>query len=332
MLDGFPYRSEKNGSIRPEHPRIGPRGRMVVKINRTLHSHRTPANEKGSLEIVMTPADWRKNGVMGRFPQTLVGSRWEFYHRGMNRSVTVHWLPTMFSLEDLRGGVAVVIDVLRASTTIAQALAAGAEAVMPFGEVADAKAYAANLPPGSFLLGGERGGVRIEGFDLGNSPLEYTPDMVSGRTVLFTTTNGTKALKQCELAERIVIGSFANMDAIAKEVGETSLPVHLVCAGTEGAMSAEDVLCAGGLISDLQRLRGRKILTDNDANRLAFELYVSHSESEASFLEALRESAGGRNLGALGYEADIKWAAKRNRFQIVPEYNRETGRIEASAR
>ena len=236
----------------------------------------------------------------------------------------------MFSPEDLRGGVAVVIDVLRASTTIAQALAAGADAVIPCGEITEAKHWAANLPPGSYLLGGERGGVKIEDFDLGNSPLEYTPENVSGRTILFTTTNGTKALKQCEHAEQIVIGSFANLDAVAKKVGKAFRPVHLVCAGTEGAVSAEDVLCAGGLISDLQILRGRKILTQNDANRLAFELYAAHSQSEAAFLEALRESAGGRNLLALGYEADVKWAARRNRFHLVPEYNRETGRIEIS--
>ncbi len=248
----------------------------------------------------------------------------------MTQSVFVHWLPTMFSPEDLRGGVAVVIDVLRASTTISQALAAGADAVVPFGHVSEARERALSLPAGSFLMGGERGGVKIEGFDLGNSPAEYTAETVAGRTILFTTTNGTNALGQCHHAERIVIGSFANLDAVAKEVGKTFRPVHLVCAGTDGRVSAEDVLCAGGLISDLQMLRGRRILTENDANRLAFESYAVHSQSEPAFLEALRESAGGRNLLALGYEADIRWAAKRNRFHIVPEYHRETGRIQIS--
>jgi 2-phosphosulfolactate phosphatase len=248
----------------------------------------------------------------------------------MSRSVFVHWLPTMFSPEDLRGGFAVVIDVLRASTTLAQALSAGAEAVFPCGEVAEAQAIAANLPAGSFLLGGERSGVRIAGFDLGNSPLEYAPEIVQHKTIVFTTTNGTKALNRCRLAERIVIGCFANLAAVAQAVGGAKLPVHLVCAGTEGEMSAEDVLCAGALVSELQMLWGRKILTENDANRLAFELYFPRSRDESLLLAALRESRGGRNLLALGYDADIEWAAKRNRFNVVPAYHLDTGRIEVS--
>lgn len=249
------------------------------------------------------------------------------YHRGMAQPVFVHWLPALFSPEDLRGGVAVVIDLLRASTTIAQTLFAGANAVIPCGEVAEAQEQAANLPEGSFLLGGERGGVQIPGFDLGNSPLEYTPDRVTNRTIVFTTTNGTRALKRCKEADQILIGCFANLDAVARTVGKTGLPVHLVCAGTDGKLSAEDVLCAGALVADLQMLRGRKILADNDANRLAFELYLSRSSDEA-LLQAMRESAGGRNLVELGYDADIAWAAKRNRFQIVPQFDRETGRID----
>jgi 2-phosphosulfolactate phosphatase len=246
----------------------------------------------------------------------------------MVQNVFVHWLPTMFAPEDLRGGVAVVIDVLRASTTMAQALFAGANAVIPCGEVSEAQERAANLPSGSYLLGGERGGVLIPGFDLGNSPEEYTPERVADRTIVFSTTNGTRALKQCREAEQILVGCFANLDAVAKAVGKTGLPAHLVCAGTDGKLSAEDVLCAGALVADLQMLRGRKILSDNDANRMAFELYLSHAHPDAAFLEALRQSAGGRNLIELGYDSDIEWAAKRNRFNIVPTFDFETGRIE----
>lgn len=234
----------------------------------------------------------------------------------------------MFAPEDLRGGVAVVIDVLRASTTMAQALFAGAKAVIPLGEVAEAQERAADLPGGSFLLGGERGGVLIPGFDLGNSPAEYTPERVADRTLVFTTTNGTRALKRCEKADQILVGSFANLDAVAKAVAKTGLPVHLVCAGTDGKLSAEDVLCAGALLADLVVLRGRRFLTENDANRMAFELYLAHSHDEAHLVEALRESAGGRNLIELGYDSDIAWAAKRNRFNVVPAYDRGTGRIE----
>jgi 2-phosphosulfolactate phosphatase len=246
----------------------------------------------------------------------------------MSRSVSVHWLPGLFSPEELRGGIAVVIDVLRASSTIAQALFAGANAVIACGEVAEAKDIAANLPAGSCLLGGERAGVKIAGFDLGNSPSEYTPEIVQGKTMVFTTTNGTKALHRCQLAERTVIGCFANLDAVAHAVGSSGLPVHLVCAGTDGEMSAEDVLCAGAMVSDLLMFNGRSIISQHDANRLAYELYNSREHNEAQLFQALRESEGGRNLISLGYDADIEWAARRNRFNIVPEYNPATGRIE----
>src|SRR5690606_11885535 len=104
------------------------------------------------------------------------------YDRAMSPPVHVALLPAFVTPAALQGGVAVVIDILRASTTIVHALAEGARAVLPFESVDDARAAAAIQSPGSALLGGERGGERIEGFDLGNSPLEYTPDVVSGKT------------------------------------------------------------------------------------------------------------------------------------------------------
>ena len=249
----------------------------------------------------------------------------------MSPPVFVHWLPTLFEPEELRGGIAVVIDVLRASTTMVQALSAGAKAVVPCVDVSEAHTLAATFPAGTFVLGGERDGVKIPGFDLGNSPLEYTPEAVGGRTVIFTTTNGTRALDRCRFAERVVIGSFVNLEVTARFVGKTSLPVHLVCAGTNGQTSAEDVLCAGALVSDLRMLRGQRILSENDAARMAYELYAFHSQERESLLNALRESGGGRNLLALGYDADVEWSVRRSLYELVPEWFPQTGRIETSA-
>jgi 2-phosphosulfolactate phosphatase len=245
----------------------------------------------------------------------------------MLRSVHVHWLPSLFRPEDLRDGVAVVIDVLRASTTITQALSSGAKAVIPCLDVEEAQQKSANFPAESYLLGGERGGVKIAGFDLGNSPLEYTPEKVAGRTILFTTTNGTKALKRCEEAKQIVIGCFANLNAVVEMLSKSDQPAHLVCAGTDGEISAEDVICAGAMVEGLGKVRGEEIVKSSDANRIAYELYRAHTASADEFLNALRNSAGGRNLVDLGDDADIEWAARLNRFSIVPEYHRETGRI-----
>ena len=109
------------------------------------------------------------------------------------RELSVHLLPELVSAEQLRGGVAVVIDVLRASTTLIQALASGATAVYPVAEVDEARELAEAFRGERVLLGGERGGRPIPGFDLGNSPCEYTPEVCRGARVIFTTTNGTRA-------------------------------------------------------------------------------------------------------------------------------------------
>lgn len=120
----------------------------------------------------------------------------------MPRPLHVHLLPKLFEPEELRGGIAVILDILRASTTIVHALANGARGVMPTDEVDEAFQIRDQLPPGSALLGGEREGVLIPGFDCDNNPFAYPPDVVRGKTIVFTTTNGTRALKRASLAAR----------------------------------------------------------------------------------------------------------------------------------
>jgi 2-phosphosulfolactate phosphatase len=106
------------------------------------------------------------------------------------------------------------------------------------------------------VLGGERGGKRIEGFDLGNSPAEYKPALVAGKTVLFTTTNGTRAMQMCRQAQKVLIGSFANFSAMCRELGKLD-HVDILCAGTDGQITREDVLFAGAVIEDLRRTSDR---------------------------------------------------------------------------
>ena len=149
----------------------------------------------------------------------------------MSREVDVFLLPSHFEPDDLRGGIAVVIDTLRASTTIVAALANGATRVIPCGDVATARQIAGHLPAGTALLGGERKGVRIEGFDLDNSPAAYTAERVQGKTIVFTTTNGTAALLRSQKADRVLIGSFVNRDAVVRVLAADERPAYLVCAG-----------------------------------------------------------------------------------------------------
>jgi len=178
----------------------------------------------------------------------------------MASSLTVHLLPSLTTAQDLGGGVVVVIDVLRASTTICQALAAGARAVIPCLEVDEARRTAERFAAGEVVLGGERQGVRIDGFALGNSPAEYTKATVGGRTVVFSTTNGTKAMHACRLADAVWIGAFVNFSAVLHRLRAAAgqgRPLHLLCAGTDGRVTGEDVLFAGALVTHWHESQGR---------------------------------------------------------------------------
>lgn len=233
----------------------------------------------------------------------------------MQKAVRVHLSPVLFEPEEVRGGIAVLIDVLRASTTIAHALQAGAAGAAPYEGVEEARAAAAGM--GGVLLGGERGGVRIEGFDLGNSPDEYTPGAVAGRTIVFTTTNGTRALRRASLAARTVVGSLANLSATVRVAGESGLPVHLVCAGVSGAVCMEDVLGAGAMARGLADRFGVELVDDSAV--LAAGAWDRVGGEPAALMAALRASRGGRNLLRIGLERDIETAARVDSVAVVPE-------------
>lgn len=136
----------------------------------------------------------------------------------MPRELVVHPLADDVPLEALAGATVVVIDVLRASTTIVHALAAGAAEILRCGDTETARGLAATLPPRKALLGEERLGFPIEGFDLGNSPWEYTPDRVAGASLVFTTTNGTRAMERCRLAKRVLLGAFVPVEVVRVEL------------------------------------------------------------------------------------------------------------------
>ena len=215
-----------------------------------------------------------------------------------------------------------IVDVLRASTTITSVLRNGAVGVIPCLSIEDARNAAEEHRA---LLGGERGGVKVEGFDCGNSPTEYTPELVRDRVLAFTTTNGTKALHRSLNASRIVIGSFVNLSAVVDFCVTTAADVDIVCAGTDGAISAEDVLFAGLLASKLVQFA--QFQPADDATRIAVDFSTLNADNPPRLLDAVRASQGGRNLIKLGYDADIEFAANIDRFSIVPIYDPDTGQI-----
>jgi len=241
------------------------------------------------------------------------------------RPVHVHLLHQCIPEGRLAGGMAVVIDVLRAGTTIVHALAAGCVSVRPCAEVEEARNLANNLPAGKVLLGGERDGQPLPGFDLGNSPREYTPARCKNTTLVLTTTNGTHALLKAAEAERVVIAAFVNFSAVCEQLRQDPRPLHIVCAGTQGEITMEDTLLAGALVDCLSENQNVRL---NDSARLAWDCFENHGRMLQAALEL---SHGGVHLISLGYQDDIVAAAQIDKFALVPELKRDPLRIEVGA-
>jgi 2-phosphosulfolactate phosphatase len=201
---------------------------------------------------------------------------------------------------DLDGTLCVVFDVLRATTTMITALHHGAAAVIPVADIPEALALRAQRP--EVLLAGERDGLRITGaltggveFDLGNSPREFTPERISGRTIVMTTTNGTRALRSCAHARRVLVAGLVNLAVVAREVLATSeVEVLIVCSGTHEEASFEDTLGAGALCEALwPHAAGARIA---DSAEIARQIYRQHAED---LVGAMRHARNGRRLLAL---------------------------------
>jgi 2-phosphosulfolactate phosphatase len=240
----------------------------------------------------------------------------------------IHWIChdrfSTMGVGACAGGIAVVIDVLRASTTIITALAHGAARVRPVLTVEEARAEAAAL---GTLLGGERGGLKIEGFDLGNSPREYSRDRVGGRLIVITTTNGTAALHACSGAADVLIGAIINRSAVAAAAHALAMKhggcdVHLVCAGTEGAMTEEDLLAAGAILDAAVQHHGCSEDALDATGREAIRFFRATVAAGPTAADAIaREfasSIGGRNLIELGMDADLPVSAAIDSLPVVP--------------
>jgi 2-phosphosulfolactate phosphatase len=242
-----------------------------------------------------------------------------------DRIVRVHLTPDRLKPDQLPQHTAVVIDVLRATTTIIHALAAGCNAVWPIAEVEEARCVADQMRAGHVLLGGERDGVPPAGFDLGNSPAEYTCARCKGTTLVLTTTNGTRALLRAATAARTLVAGFVNYSAVCEQLAQDTRPVDIVCAGYHGEVAMDDALLAGALVEFLCEM-GPVCL--NDAARLAWDCFENHGRVLDGALEV---SAGGVHLRSLGYDEDIRAAARVDQFAIVPEVRRDPLRVEIGA-
>lgn len=256
------------------------------------------------------------------------------------KSIELFMLPQDVAAGELSGTIAVAVDVLRASTTIVNAIASGAQAIYPVVDVPTAFQKATELRASStasdVLLGGERDGVLIKGFDLSNSPVSYDQS-VGGRQIVFTTTNGTLAIQTCQPAEQVLIGCFCNLTAISQHILRSGLNVAIVCAGTDGQPTMEDILFGGALIASLQEpspgsdsRRGKDAWKLSTAAHSAAEIWAlarHRLENGKSLAELLSQTQGGKNLVRLGFQQDIEFAAQLNLFDLVPVYQTRTGSI-----
>lgn len=216
----------------------------------------------------------------------------------------------------LSGKTAVVIDTLRATSTIVTALANGCHSIIPVFSTENAILTAKNYNPDKILLGGETKGIPPQGFHLGNSPLEYTEEKVNNKTIIFTTTNGTKAIQKSTPAQQIIITSLLNVKATANRIVKTThQDLHIICAGTKNKFSLEDTLTAGLLIQHIKKIHPKINLTD--VARTAYHIYLTYHNN---LLYPLQKSTNGRNLTKLGFCKDIQYCAQVNKYDLVPQY------------
>jgi 2-phosphosulfolactate phosphatase len=210
--------------------------------------------------------------------------------------------PAEFAGLALEGHAAIVVDVMRAATTVVAACAAGCRRVIPVADAAAARAEGRALPPGEALLGGERGGEPIVGFDLGNSPLEYTPERVSGRTIVLTTTNGTAAMLAARGAAAGAVAALTNVAAVARWVVRQGRDTTVLCAGEAGAFSLEDAVCAGLVVEAVLVGRGSQPLEVSDAATAARRLGGAYAGRLGLLAE---DSSWARRLARAGRAADV---------------------------
>ena len=219
----------------------------------------------------------------------------------------------------LENKIAIVIDMFRATSVITTALSNGCKEVIPFLTIEESKEYADTLNRDEYILGGERKAVKIEGFDLSNSPLEYTKEVVKDKSVLMTTTNGTRTLAKCGAAKRIFIAAMINGKAVAEKLAEINEDVVIVNAGTNGNFSMDDYICSGYIINEILKIRKNVELTD--IAKTANMIY----ESNTDIISYVKESTHYSVMRSLGLDDDINYCIKKDIIDIVPEY--KDGRI-----
>ena len=225
--------------------------------------------------------------------------------------VEVCFSPNEYHLYEQEYSTVVAIDVLRATSAICTAFHHGAEKVIPVSTVEEALDYKAR----GFLAGAERNGRVVEGFDFGNSPYSYMGDKVKGKTLVLTTTNGTKAINLACKTHKVLVGSLLNLDAVIAYLIENPENVLLLASGWQGKFNLEDSICAGAITEAL--LQSNKYMSDEDSTIASMFLF---KEARNNYFGFLKASSHRRRLRNLNLNEDIKYCLTPNQTDIIPVY------------
>nr|WP_207718139.1 2-phosphosulfolactate phosphatase family protein [Clostridium saccharobutylicum] len=210
--------------------------------------------------------------------------------------------------------IVVVIDMFRATSVIVTALNNGCKEVVPYLTIEETLEHAGKLNRQDYILGGERRAVKIEGFDLSNSPIEYKKNVVENKTVLMTTTNGTRTLTKSTNAKTILIAAMINAKAVAEKLLEINEDVVIINAGTNGNFSMDDYICSGYIINEMLSVNNKIQLTD--IARTANIIY----EANTDIISYVKEASHYSVMKSLGLDEDIEYCMKKSIIDIVPEY------------
>ncbi|HHV85389.1 MAG TPA: 2-phosphosulfolactate phosphatase [Petrimonas sp.] len=229
--------------------------------------------------------------------------------------------PALYPFYQKENDVVVVVDIFRATTTMCAAFNNGAAAIIPIADIELARKYKSE----GFLVGAERKTRRVEFADFGNSPFEYSQEKVSGREIVFTTTNGTRAIDAAKDCGRLLIGAFSNIDMLTDKCLQWGERIIILCAGWNNKVNIEDTLFGGAFVEKLSEKA--EVALESDAVRIALGLWESAKDSP---LDYLKNSDHYRRLIANGVESDAAYCLRQNTVSVVPYYDREIKKLRVS--
>lgn len=223
------------------------------------------------------------------------------------KKISVCLSPELIHLFDLTDKTVVVVDILRATSCMVAGFANGVNRIQPVASLEECRA----LKVDGYITAAERGGQKVEGFDLGNSPFDYMASSVRDNKIAVTTTNGTLAITRSVGASNVLIGAFLNISAVANKLQELAQDVVIHCAGWKGSVNAEDSLFAGALINHL----GERFIPETDDAKIAHSLFRQHKNDMLSFVKGASHA---QRLEKFGILKDIKFCLQMDKYTVVP--------------